>query len=115
VEPYEFADIDRTLAVGVSLSGKRWGRANDTVAVAGIVNGISGEFQKYLAAGGLGILIGDGRLPHPGTESILETYYDAAIARFLHVAIDYQLVNNPAYNTDRGPVSIVAARFHAQF
>ena len=115
VEPYEFADIDRTLAGGVSLSGKRWGRANDTVAVAGIVNGISGEFQKYLAAGGLGILIGDGRLPHPGTESILETYYDAAIARFLHVAIDYQLVNNPAYNTDRGPVSIVAARFHAQF
>ena len=115
VEPYEFADIDRTLAAGLSLNGKRWGRANDTVALAGIVNGISAEYQRYLAAGGLGILIGDGRLPRPGAEAILETYYDAAIGKFLHLAVDYQFVDNPAYNQDRGPVSIIAARLHAQF
>jgi high affinity Mn2+ porin len=115
VEPYEFADIDRTISGGVSLSGKRWGRPDDTFAVAGIVSDISRIHQAYLASGGLGILVGDGRLPHPGTENILETYYDIALTKFLHLAFDYQFVDHPAYNTDRGPVSIIAARVHAQF
>jgi high affinity Mn2+ porin len=70
---------------------------------------------QYLADGGLGILVGDGRLPHPGEEAILETYYEIPIGRFLHVSADYQFVSNPAYNRDRGPVSIFAARVHAQF
>ncbi len=65
-EPYEFTDIDNTISLGVSLTGKRWGRVGDTLAVAGVVNGISKIHQQYLAAGGLGILVGDGRLPHPG-------------------------------------------------
>jgi high affinity Mn2+ porin len=115
VEPYEFTDIDRTLSAGVSLSGKRWGRPNDTLALAGAVNAISPIHQSYLAAGGLGILVGDGQLPHPGSEDILETYYDLPLGRFAHFALDYQFVNNPAYNRDRGPVSILAARLHAQF
>jgi high affinity Mn2+ porin len=115
VEPYEFADIDRTISGGVSFSGKRWGRPDDTFAIAGIVNDISKIHQAYLAAGGLGILVGDGRLPHPGTENILETYYAIALARFLQLSFDYQFVDHPAYNTDRGPVSIFAARVHAQF
>lgn len=115
VEPYEFADIDRTASGGVSLSGKRWGRPDDTFAVAGIVNDISKVHQAYLAAGGLGILVGDGRLPYPGTENILETYYSIAVAHFLQLSFDYQFVDHPAYNTDRGPVSILAARVHAQF
>jgi high affinity Mn2+ porin len=115
IEPYEFADIDRTASGGLSLNGKGWGRAGDTVAIAGVVNAISKVHQQYLADGGLGILIGDGRLPHPGTEDIVETYYDAALGKFLHLAVDYQFVVNPAYNRDRGPVSIFAARLHAQF
>jgi high affinity Mn2+ porin len=115
VEPYEFADIDRTVSGGVSLAGKRWGRPNDTLAIAGIVNDISKAHQAYLAAGGLGILVGDGQLPHPGTENILETYYSVSMARFLKLTFDYQFVDHPAYNTDRGPVSIFAARLHAQF
>ena len=115
VEPYEFADIDRTVSGGVSFSGKRWGRSDDTFAVAGIVNEISKIHQDYLAAGGLGILVGDGRLPHPGAENILETYYAIALAHFLQLSFDYQFVDHPAYNTDRGPVSIFAARVHAQF
>ena len=97
------------------MNGKGWSRAGDTLAVAGVVNAISKVHQQYLADGGLGILIGDGRLPHPGTEDIVETYYDAALGKFLHLAVDYQLVVNPAYNRDRGPVSIFAARLHAQF
>ena len=115
VEPYEFADIDRTLAAGVSLNGKRWGRSNDTIGLAGVVNGISKEHELYLALGGTGILVGDGRLPHPGSEQILETYYDLAAYGPAHISLDYQFVANPAYNRDRGPVSIFAARLHTQF
>ena len=53
-------------------------------------------------------------LPHPGAEQIVETYYSAAMLSWAHVSLDYQWVKNPAYNTDRGPVSILAVRVHAQ-
>ena len=115
VEPYEFSDIDRTLSGGLSLNGGRWGRPHDTLGVAAVINDISRAHQRFLAAGGTGILVGDGRLPHPGPEQIVETYYDLAAYGPAHVSLDYQLVNHPAYNRDRGPVSIVAARLHAQF
>jgi len=115
VEAYEFTDIDRTLAAGLSLQGSRWHRTDDTVAVAAINNGISGAREAYLNAGGLGLLVGDGQLPHPGPEQILETYYSAAVLKFAHLSLDYQYINHPAYNRDRGPVSVVAVRLHAQF
>ncbi len=114
VETYEFTDIDRTVSLGMSLQGSRWHRPNDTWGLAGVVNAISGERQRYLAAGGLGILVGDGQLPHPGNEDIVETYYSLAIVSAFHLTLDYQWVANPGYNSDRGPVSIVAVRVHAQ-
>jgi high affinity Mn2+ porin len=114
IEPYEFADIDRTVAAGVSLSGKAWGRADDKVGVAGVVNGISKIHQEFLNDGGLGILIGDGMLPHPGPEQIIETYYQFPLY-FWTMTFDYQFVVNPGYNTDRGPASVVSARLHAEF
>ncbi len=114
-EPYEFSDIDRTISGGLSMSGARWGRKDDTVALAGVVNAISDAHRRYLDAGGLGILVGDGRLPHYGTENILESYYDVGLNKILHVAVDLQVVDNPAYNRDRGPVAIGAVRIHAQF
>jgi high affinity Mn2+ porin len=115
VESYEFTDIDRTISAGLSLKGGRWSRPNDTVALAAIVNGISAARERFLNAGGLGILVGDGQLRHPGSERIVETYYDLAVLRQAHLTLDYQWVNHPAYNLDRGPVSIVAVRLHAQF
>jgi high affinity Mn2+ porin len=115
VEPYEFTDIDRTVSTGLSLQGTRWGRSGDTVGVAGILNGISADRERYLNAGGLGILIGDGKLPNPGPEKILETYYALSVLGYAHVGLDYQYVANPGYNRDRGPVSILAVRVHAQF
>jgi high affinity Mn2+ porin len=115
VEPYEFADIDRSVALGASLKGLPWHRPQDTVGIAAIDNGISAEREEYLNLGGLGILIGDGKLPHPGAEQILETYYNFAAWSWLNLSLDYQWVKNPAYNTDRGPVSIIAVRVHAQF
>jgi high affinity Mn2+ porin len=114
IEPYEFADIDRTVAAGLSLSGKQWGRPDDTFGLAGVVNGISGVHQAFLDAGGLGILVGDGMLPHPGTEQIVETYYMLPVS-FFKLTLDYQFIANPAYNRDRGPVSILGARLHAEF
>jgi high affinity Mn2+ porin len=115
VEVYEFADIDRTVLVGASLKGSRWQRPDDTLGLAVIDNGISAEREDYLNLGGLGILIGDGKLPHPGAEQILETYYRFAPLSWAHISLDYQWVKNPAYNTDRGPVSIYAVRVHAEF
>jgi high affinity Mn2+ porin len=114
VEPYEFTDIDRTASVGASFSGKRWGRPDDNFGIAGVVNGISSVHQAYLNAGGLGILVGDGRLPHPGLEQILETYYSFPVGDW-RVTADYQLIVNPAYNRDRGPVSVIGARLRTQF
>ncbi len=115
VESYEFTDIDRTIAVGTSIKGRWWHRANDTVGLAVIDNGISGQREEYFNLGGLGILCGDGQLPHPGPEEILETYYSFAARSWAHISLDYQWVNNPCYNTDRGPASIGAVRVHLQF
>ena len=114
IEPYEFTDIDRSAAVGLSLRGRGWGRPDDTVGLAGVANGVTAIHAAYLADGGLGILVGDGRL-HPGTERILETYYSVPVGKYAHATLDYQFVDNPAFNRDRGPVSILAARIHAQF
>jgi high affinity Mn2+ porin len=115
VEPYEFTDIDRTVSAGLSLQGTAWHRTDDTLGAAAINNGISAARQRYLNAGGLGVLIGDGRLPHPGPEQILEGYYSVSVLNMAHLAFDYQWINHPAYNRDRGPVSVVAVRVHAQF
>jgi high affinity Mn2+ porin len=115
VEAYEFSDIDRSLAAGLSLKGKIWGRSQDSVGLALIDNGISAEREQFLNAGGLGILVGDGQLPHPGPEQVLESYYEYAPTRWGQITLDYQYVLNPAYNSDRGPVSIIALRVHAQF
>jgi high affinity Mn2+ porin len=114
IEPYEFTDIDQTTAAGLSLKGKLWGRPDDTFGLAGIVNEISAVHQAYLDAGGLGILVGDGMLPNPGREKILEAYYSLPILSW-RMTFDYQFIANPAYNRDRGPVSVIGTRLHAQF
>ena len=114
VEPDSYTDIDRTVAAGLSLTGKRWGRPDDTLGFAAIANAITPIHAQFLDAGGLGILIGDGQLPHPGLEQIIETFYQFPIGTW-KVMFDYQFVVNPAYNRDRGPVSIGSIRLHSEF
>jgi high affinity Mn2+ porin len=114
-EAYEFTEINRSAAAGLSWKGASWGRKDDTLGVAGVVNGLSDSARAYFAAGGLGILIGDGRLPHYGTEDILEAYYTAQVSSWLNAGLDYQFIANPAYNRDRGPVSVFAGRLHVQW
>ena len=115
IEPWDFTDIDKTVSAGVSFNGKQWGRPNDTIGIAEIVNNIAPVHQAFFNAGGLGILIGDGQLPNSGLEEIFETYYSYGFTEATKVTLDYQFINNPAYNTQRGPVNAFALRLHTQF
>jgi high affinity Mn2+ porin len=115
VEAWDNTDIDRTVSGGLSLNGKIWNRPDDTIGVAGAVNGISSAHIAFFNDGGYGIVIGDGQLPHYGLEDIIETYYSYSVSANTKVSFDYQFINNPAYNTDRGPVNVFAGRFHWQF
>jgi high affinity Mn2+ porin len=113
-QTWEFTDVDRTATGGVSLKGTRWRRAGDTVGVAAVVNGISAVHREYLEAGGLGITVGDGALDY-GTERIVETYYNWNVRKHFWLTVDYQYVQNPAYNRARGPVNLIAGRLHTEF
>lgn len=113
-EILSFTDIDRSLSAGLSIKGSYWGRANDTIGVGGAINGLSDAHRDFLAAGGKGLLIGDGQINYR-PERILETYYAYAINKNFTLTADYQLIANPAYNADRGPVSIFSGRLHGEF
>jgi high affinity Mn2+ porin len=113
-EILSFTDIDRSLSGGVSIKGSYWGRPTDTIGLGGAVNGLSSAHRDFLAAGGLGLLIGDGRLTY-ANERILETYYAYNVNRNVTFTADYQLIANPAYNADRGPVSVFSGRLHGEF
>jgi high affinity Mn2+ porin len=115
VEPWDFADIDRTVQVGAAINGKTWGRPDDTIGIVGIVNGISPIHAQFFNLGGLGILIGDGQLPNRSTEKIFEAYYTYSINASTKISFDYQFIDNPGYNADRGPANFFASRIHWQF
>jgi high affinity Mn2+ porin len=114
-EAFEFTDIDKTFAIGISWQGKRWGRPDDVFGLATAIDDISRRAKDFLNDGGLGILVGDGRLPNSAPERVVETYYSIAVRPYLHLTADYQFVDNPAYNRDRGPVSVLGARLHFQY
>lgn len=114
-EAYDFTDVNQSLSAGLSLKGSYWNQPMHTLGSALALNGLSKQAQAYFAAGGSGILIGDGQLPHYSKEQILETYYAVKVNRALSVTGDFQYVKNPAYNADRGPVSIWGMRVHAEF
>lgn len=115
-ETFDFTDIDQSAAVGLSMKGAPWGRSDDVVAAAFVVNEASRQRLDFFRAGGLGLLVGDGfgQPAKAGPEQIFETYYNVAITKWLNATADYQLVNHPAYNADRGPVHVFGFRLHAQ-
>ncbi len=110
-EGWAFTDIRDSATIGLSLKGKRWGRDDDTVAIGAAVNGISKGEANFLAAGGTGIFAGDGRL-NAAPEAVVETYYSFSVAAPVTLTLDYQFVADPAFNQDRGPVSVLALRLH---
>jgi high affinity Mn2+ porin len=109
-----FTDIDASLSLGVSMKGAKWGRPDDVIGIGGAINALSRDHRDFIAAGGLGVLIGDGQLNYR-RERILETYYAYALNKQITLTADYQLITNPAYNADRGPVSIFSGRLHGEF
>jgi len=113
-EILSFTDIDRSLSGGVSIKGSYWGRSSDTIGIGGAINGLSAAHRDFLAAGGLGLLIGDGQINYR-PEQILEAYYAYQVTKNFTVTADYQFVANPAHNADRGPVSIFSCRLHGEF
>ncbi len=110
-EVLTFTDIDRTVSWGVSLRGAEVGRPDDRIGLAGAINGLSPAHRRFLAAGGIGLTVGDGALNY-GTEQLIETYYSVRLLAPLALSFDYQFFRNPAYNRDRGPVSVLALRLH---
>ena len=114
VEIIGWTDCDESLSFGTVLKGNAWGRPDDRIGVAGVVEGLSPMARAYFAAGGLGILIGDGQLNYR-PEQILEAYYAYSLNQWATLTFDYQFIDNPGYNADRGPVSVFSGRLHAQF
>ena len=110
-ETWAFTEIDRSLALGLAINGDPWSRPGDTLGVGGLINGLSPDHRDYLAAGGIGFIIGDGQLNY-ATENIFEFYYSLQACSAFTLSADYQLVENPGYNRDRGPVSIYGVRAH---
>ncbi len=113
-ETYAFTEIDRSLSVGVLTRGSAWGREQDTVGFALARNELSHAHRDYLAAGGLGFFIGDGKLNYR-PEDIAEIFYSLGVFRSTWATLDAQRIRNPAYNTDRGPVDVATIRLHAEF
>jgi high affinity Mn2+ porin len=109
-----FNDVDWTVQLGVSVKGAAWHRPGDTFGLLGNLAGASPQQQAFLRAGGTGILNGDGNLTY-ACEKSLETYYDFAIAKSFHLALGYQFFADLAFNRDRGPVNVFAARLHWEF
>ncbi|GAB4018932.1 carbohydrate porin [Spirosoma koreense] len=112
---WAFTEIDRSVTLGIYIGGTRWKRPNDVIGVAGAKNGISAEHAAFLNAGGIGFILGDGRLPNYKSENILEVFYKARLAHTLYLTADYQLVQHPGYNGDRGSVNLLALRTHVEF
>ncbi len=113
-ETWAFTEADRTLAAGVAINGARWKRKDDNLSLGIDVNGLSQDHRNYLAAGGLGFQLGDGRLSY-ANETAIELYYSyKPLATGIWITGDYQLILDPGYNSDRGPVSVFSFRLHVE-
>jgi high affinity Mn2+ porin len=113
-ETYSFTEIDNSLGAGAVVQGGGWGRIQDSMGIALVQNGLSRQRRDYLSAGGISFFIGDGALNYR-QENILETYYSLGAIKNTWFTLDYQHIRNPAYNADRGPVSIAAVRLRGVF
>jgi hypothetical protein len=113
-ESYAYTEVDSTVQLGAGASGRPWRRKLDRAGIAFVSNGISRNHQQYLALGGYGFLLGDGRLNY-GRETIEEAYYTLHLWRGFYPSAGVQHINNPGYNRDRGPVIVPTLRLHVEF
>ncbi|MDQ2834863.1 MAG: carbohydrate porin [Acidobacteriota bacterium] len=113
-ESFAYTEVDQTVEFGGDYSGRGWSRPNDKAGVTFVSNAIKADHQEYLRLGGLGFLLGDGKL-HYAREDILESYYNLHSWRGIYYALDLQYITHPGYNQDRGPVLVESARMHVDF
>jgi high affinity Mn2+ porin len=113
-ESFAYTEINNNIANGADLSGDKWHRKDDRLGTAFETGGLSSQHRQYLALGGLGFILGDGRLRY-GREDVSETYYNAHVVSGLYMAVQLSYVNNPGYNRDRGPVIVPGVRAHVDF
>jgi hypothetical protein len=113
-ESFAYTEIDSTVAEGLRVNGAKWHRKQDRAGIAFVSNGIKKDHQNYLAAGGYGFLLGDGRLNY-GRENIVESFYTAHLWRGIYLAAGLHYIVNPGYNRDRGPVVVPSFRAHVEF
>ena len=113
-ESFAYTEVDQTVQAGADYSGARWHRPQDKAAIAVVSNAIKRDHQNYLRLGGLGFLLGDGRLNY-GRENIVESYYTLHAWRGLFYSLDVQHIDNPGYNRDRGPAWVGSVRAHLDF
>jgi hypothetical protein len=113
-ESFAFTEVDRLASAGVQLSGMRWARPKDAIGIAYAVDALSADHRRYLEQGGSGFLLGDGRLTY-GLERILEAYYRCHVLPYVDASLDYQFVENPGYNRDRGPAHVLALRLRIAY
>jgi high affinity Mn2+ porin len=112
-ETFCYTEADWTASVGAQVDGASWTRPLDRVGLALAVNGLSDAHADYLAAGGSGFQLGDGRLSYR-PETVVETYYLVQLLPWAGLTVDYQLIADPGDNAARGPVSVVALRLHVE-
>jgi high affinity Mn2+ porin len=112
-ESFAYTEVDQTVAFGADWRFATIRRPIDKVGLAFMTNGISRDHQLYLALGGNGFLLGDGRLTY-GRENILEGYYTAHVWRGVYLSPDLQFISHPGYNKDRGPVVVPGLRLHLE-
>jgi hypothetical protein len=113
-ESFAYTEVDQTFEGGIGANGAIWHRRYDRAGIAFVTNAICKDHQIYLAAGGLGFLLGDGALNY-GRERLVETYYTAHVWRGIYIAPGLQNIVHPGYNRDRGPVLVPSLRLHLEF
>ena len=113
-ETWCYTEADQSLSAGILLKGARWHRPQDNIGLAIVVDALSADHKNYLAAGGNGFELGDGKLNY-GYETVTEAYYSFKPVSYpIWLSADYQFVINPGYNKDRGPVHIFSIRLHVE-
>lgn len=113
-ESFAYTEMNSTVSFGFELLGDGWGRKEDQLGSAFETGGISTKHREYLALGGLGFILGDGRLNY-GREEVSETYYNLHVVSGLYMGVQLSFINNPGYNRDRGPVVVPGVRAHVDF
>ena len=113
-ESFAYTEVDQTFELGGDYSGRAWSRPYDKLGVAFVSNAIKKDHQEYLRLGGLGFLLGDGKLNY-AREDILESYYNLHTWRGVYYSLDLQFIDHPGYNKDRGPALVESLRMHVDF